>query len=90
MGLDGKQFTIYKLRSMYEDAEAETGPVWARDDDPRCTPVGRLLAQDEHRELPQLWNVLRGDMSLVGPRPSGRTSSISSSSESRSTCCATR
>ena len=69
MGLDGKQFTIYKLRSMYEDAEAETGPVWARDDDPRCTPVGRLLRKTSIDELPQLWNVLRGDMSLVGPRP---------------------
>jgi Undecaprenyl-phosphate glucose phosphotransferase len=69
MGLDGKQFTIYKFRSMYEDAEAETGPVWARDDDPRCTPVGRLLRRTSVDELPQLWNVLRGDMSLVGPRP---------------------
>ena len=69
MGLDGKQFTIYKFRSMYEDAEAETGPVWARDDDPRCTPVGRLLRKTSIDELPQLWNVLRGDMSLVGPRP---------------------
>ena len=69
MGLDGKAFMIYKFRSMYEDAEAETGPVWARDDDPRCTPIGRLLRRTNIDEMPQLWNVLRGDMSLVGPRP---------------------
>ncbi len=69
MGLDGKPFIIYKFRSMYADAERETGPVWAREDDPRCTPVGRLLRRSNVDELPQLWNVLRGDMSLVGPRP---------------------
>jgi exopolysaccharide biosynthesis polyprenyl glycosylphosphotransferase len=69
MGLDGKPFLIYKFRSMYEDAEAETGPVWAREDDPRCTPIGRLLRRTNVDEMPQLWNVLRGDMSLVGPRP---------------------
>ena len=69
MGLDGKPFTIYKFRSMYQDAESETGPIWARDNDPRCTPVGRLLRRTNVDELPQLWNVLRGDMSLVGPRP---------------------
>jgi Undecaprenyl-phosphate glucose phosphotransferase len=69
MGLDGKPFTIYKFRSMYQDAENETGPIWARDNDPRCTPVGRLLRRTNVDELPQLWNVLRGDMSLVGPRP---------------------
>jgi Undecaprenyl-phosphate glucose phosphotransferase len=69
MGLDGKAFMIYKFRSMYEDAEAETGPVWAREDDPRCTPIGRLLRRTNIDEMPQLWNVLRGDMSLVGPRP---------------------
>ena len=49
MGLDGKPFTIYKFRSMYQDAESETGPIWARDNDPRCTPVGRLLAPDQRR-----------------------------------------
>jgi Undecaprenyl-phosphate glucose phosphotransferase len=69
MGLDGKSFVIYKFRSMYEDAERETGPVWAVSDDPRCTPIGRLLRRTNVDELPQLWNVFRGDMSLVGPRP---------------------
>jgi Undecaprenyl-phosphate glucose phosphotransferase len=69
MGLDGKRFVIYKFRSMYQDAERETGPVWASQDDPRCTPIGRLLRRTNFDELPQLWNVLRGDMSLVGPRP---------------------
>ncbi|HEX7085516.1 MAG TPA: undecaprenyl-phosphate glucose phosphotransferase [Vicinamibacterales bacterium] len=69
MGLDGKPFIIYKFRSMYQDAERDTGPIWARDNDPRCTPVGRLLRRTNLDELPQLWNVLKGDMSLVGPRP---------------------
>jgi Undecaprenyl-phosphate glucose phosphotransferase len=69
MGLDGKAFNVFKFRSMYEGAEDDTGPVWARDDDPRCTPVGRLLRRFDIDELPQLWNVLRGDMSIVGPRP---------------------
>ena len=68
-GLDGKPFVIYKFRSMYEDAERETGPVWAVHDDPRCTPFGLFLRRTNIDELPQLWNVLRGDMSLVGPRP---------------------
>ena len=69
MGLDGKAFQVYKFRSMYLGAEDETGPIWARDDDPRCTPVGRWLRRIDLDELPQLWNVLRGDMSIVGPRP---------------------
>ncbi len=69
MGLDGKAFNVYKFRSMYPGAEDETGPVWARDDDPRCTPVGRWLRRLDLDELPQLWNVMRGDMSIVGPRP---------------------
>jgi Undecaprenyl-phosphate glucose phosphotransferase len=69
MGLDGHAFQVYKFRSMYEDAEDETGPVWARENDPRCTPVGRWLRRFDFDELPQLWNVLRGDMSIVGPRP---------------------
>jgi Undecaprenyl-phosphate glucose phosphotransferase len=69
MGLDGKPFMIYKFRSMYQDAEAHTGPVFASEDDPRRTPIGRVLRQSNIDELPQLWNVLRGDMSIVGPRP---------------------
>jgi exopolysaccharide biosynthesis polyprenyl glycosylphosphotransferase len=69
MGLDGKAFHVYKFRSMYLGAEDETGPIWARDNDPRCTPVGRWLRRFDLDELPQLWNVLRGDMSIVGPRP---------------------
>jgi Undecaprenyl-phosphate glucose phosphotransferase len=68
-GLDGKSFSILKFRSMYDDAERETGPVWATRDDPRVTPLGRLLRKSNLDELPQLWNVLRGDMSMVGPRP---------------------
>jgi len=69
MGLDGKGFTVYKFRSMYEGAESNTGPVWAREDDPRATPIGRWLRRLDLDELPQFWNVLRGDMSIVGPRP---------------------
>jgi Undecaprenyl-phosphate glucose phosphotransferase len=69
MGLDGKPFMIYKFRSMYHDAERETGPVWASKDDPRRTPLGSRLRRFSLDELPQLWNVLRGDMSIVGPRP---------------------
>jgi Undecaprenyl-phosphate glucose phosphotransferase len=69
MGLDGKSFTIVKFRSMFNDAERETGPIWAREDDPRVTPLGRFLRKSNLDEMPQLWNVLRGDMSIVGPRP---------------------
>jgi len=69
MGLDGQAFTVYKFRSMYHDAEDATGPVWARDDDPRTTPIGRWLRKVDFDELPQFWNVLKGDMSIVGPRP---------------------
>jgi Undecaprenyl-phosphate glucose phosphotransferase len=69
MGLDGKRIMIVKFRSMTDDAEAQTGPVWARENDPRVTPLGRLLRKSNLDELPQLWNVLRGDMSIVGPRP---------------------
>ena len=69
MGLDNKPFTIYKFRSMEENAEKETGPVWASSDDPRRTAVGRVLRRFSIDELPQLFNVLRGEMSLVGPRP---------------------
>jgi Undecaprenyl-phosphate glucose phosphotransferase len=69
MGLDGLGFTVYKFRSMYADAEQVTGPVWARDNDPRTTPLGRYLRRWDLDELPQFWNVLVGDMSIVGPRP---------------------
>jgi Undecaprenyl-phosphate glucose phosphotransferase len=69
MGLDGRAFKVYKFRSMDEGAEDDTGPVWARDDDPRVTVVGRWLRRFDLDELPQFWNVLKGDMSIVGPRP---------------------
>ncbi len=69
VGLGGKTFTIYKFRTMRLNAEAESGPVWARRGDPRCTPIGNLLRRFCLDELPQLLNVLRGEMSLVGPRP---------------------
>jgi Undecaprenyl-phosphate glucose phosphotransferase len=69
MGLDGKAFRVYKFRSMPVDAEDASGPIWARDDDPRATPIGRWLRRLDIDELPQFWNVLRGDMSIVGPRP---------------------
>jgi lipopolysaccharide/colanic/teichoic acid biosynthesis glycosyltransferase len=62
-------FMMFKFRTMYVDAEARTGPVWATKNDPRITPVGRFLRKTRLDELPQLINVLRGDMSLVGPRP---------------------
>jgi Undecaprenyl-phosphate glucose phosphotransferase len=69
MGLDGRSFGMYKFRSMRLDAEAESGPVWAPPGDERRTVVGRVLRRFSLDELPQLWNVLVGDMSLVGPRP---------------------
>lgn len=69
MGLDGRPFELLKFRSMVVNAEADTGPVWADDQDARCTPIGALLRKLSLDELPQFWNVLRGDMSLVGPRP---------------------
>jgi Undecaprenyl-phosphate glucose phosphotransferase len=68
MGLDGKQFYVYKFRTMPVDAEAD-GPVWADQDDPRATPIGRWLRKRDLDEWPQFWNVLKGDMSIVGPRP---------------------
>lgn len=67
--LYGRTFNIYKFRTMREDAEKKCGPVWASDNDPRITPVGRLLRRTHLDELPQLFNILRGDMSFVGPRP---------------------
>jgi Undecaprenyl-phosphate glucose phosphotransferase len=69
MGLDGKSFSIVKFRSMYDDAERHTGPVWTIPGDPRVTPLGKFLRRSNLDELPQLWNVFRGDMSIVGPRP---------------------
>lgn len=68
LGKDGKPFLMYKFRSMYLDAEAN-GPQWAEVDDPRCTKLGRILRKCRIDELPQLWNILVGDMSFVGPRP---------------------
>jgi lipopolysaccharide/colanic/teichoic acid biosynthesis glycosyltransferase len=69
LDLGGRPFTIYKFRTMRVDAERESGAVWARQDDPRVTPVGRFLRQYRLDELPQLLNVLRGEMNIVGPRP---------------------
>jgi exopolysaccharide biosynthesis polyprenyl glycosylphosphotransferase len=69
MGLDGRRFRIIKFRTMRRDAEAETGAVWATEGDPRRTPLGRFLRRFSLDELPQLLNVLGGQMSLVGPRP---------------------
>lgn len=65
----GKPFKIYKFRTMREDAEKKCGPVWASDNDPRITTVGRILRSFNLDELPQLINILKGDMSFVGPRP---------------------
>ncbi len=69
VGLLGKPFTLYKFRSMRRDAEARTGAVWATRDDPRVTGLGRFLRKSRIDELPQLFKVLRGEMSIVGPRP---------------------
>jgi exopolysaccharide biosynthesis polyprenyl glycosylphosphotransferase len=69
MGLDGKRFIMHKFRTMVSDAESETGPVMCSQDDPRITKIGRLLRKLSLDEIPQLVNVLRGEMSLVGPRP---------------------
>lgn len=68
IGLNGKPFLIYKFRSMYVDAESN-GPQLSHDNDPRCTPWGAVMRKWRLDELPQFWNVLKGDMSLVGPRP---------------------
>jgi sugar transferase (PEP-CTERM system associated) len=69
VGLQGRIFDCYKFRSMRPDAEADTGPTWACDDDPRITTVGKFLRRTRLDEIPQIWNVLRGDMAFVGPRP---------------------
>lgn len=65
----GQVFMIYKFRTMIPEAELKTGPVWASEDDPRITPVGALLRQLRFDELPQLFNIVRGEMRLIGPRP---------------------
>ncbi len=65
----GRPFTIYKFRTMRVDAEQHSGAVWAQERDPRVTPIGSVLRQYRLDELPQLWNVLRGEMNIVGPRP---------------------
>jgi lipopolysaccharide/colanic/teichoic acid biosynthesis glycosyltransferase len=65
----GKVFWVYKFRSMIPDAEKKTGPVWALDRDPRITGIGRILRKLRLDELPQLFNVIRGEMRLIGPRP---------------------
>lgn len=69
VGRHGQIFTLYKFRSMRADAEARSGAVWAQKDDPRVTPFGRFLRRSRLDELPQLFNVLRGEMAIVGPRP---------------------
>lgn len=69
MGLHGRPFRLYKFRTMVPEAEAKTGPVWASANDDRITPVGRFLRKHRVDEIPQLLNVLNGDMSLIGPRP---------------------
>lgn len=69
VGKGGKFFSLCKFRTMIRDAEKHVGPVWATRDDARVTPVGRILRRARLDELPQLFNILRGDMSLVGPRP---------------------
>jgi sugar transferase (PEP-CTERM system associated) len=69
VGMNGHVFTVYKFRSMYANAESRSGAVWAVKDDPRITPVGRILRKFRMDELPQFFNVVRGDMAIVGPRP---------------------
>jgi exopolysaccharide biosynthesis polyprenyl glycosylphosphotransferase len=69
VGKNNRVFTLYKFRSMVQDAEAQSGAVWAQPNDPRVTPLGHWLRKLRLDELPQLFNVLKGDMSIVGPRP---------------------
>jgi len=69
VGLHGRRFTMYKLRTMRVDAETRTGPIWAQVDDPRVTSLGRILRRLHLDEFPQLFNVVKGEMALVGPRP---------------------
>jgi lipopolysaccharide/colanic/teichoic acid biosynthesis glycosyltransferase len=69
VGLDGRRYTIYKFRTMRNNCEAISGPRWSHGKDSRVTPLGNILRKTHLDELPQLWNVLKGEMSLVGPRP---------------------
>jgi len=69
VGQNGKTFVMYKFRSMYQDAETHSGPQWAKAKDPRITPMGRFIRKTRLDEIPQFLNVLKGEMSLVGPRP---------------------
>lgn len=69
LGKDGKRFNVIKFRTMITDAEASTGPIWAAEDDSRITRVGRVLRRFRLDEIPQVINILKGEMSLVGPRP---------------------
>lgn len=69
VGYMGKTFDVIKLRSMRNDAEVKTGAVWAQKNDPRVTAVGKFMRKTRIDELPQFWNVLKGDMSMIGPRP---------------------
>lgn len=69
VGKNGQLFRIHKFRTMVQDAERQTGAVWAKEDDPRVTVVGRVLRKSKIDEFPQFFNIIKGDMSLVGPRP---------------------
>jgi len=69
IGVDGRQFAVLKFRSLRPATEAESATTWTVADDPRLSPIGRFLRKTSLDELPQLYNILRGDMSLVGPRP---------------------
>lgn len=69
VGLMGKRFKVTKLRSMYDGAEKKSGAVWASKNDARVTKVGKFIRKTRIDELPQLWNVIKGDMSMIGPRP---------------------
>ena len=69
VGYMGKRFKVTKLRSMYTDAEKNSGAVWASKNDSRVTKVGKFIRKTRIDELPQLWNVIKGDMSMIGPRP---------------------
>ena len=69
LGMNGNEFEVLKFRSMYHDAEGASGPTWASENDPRVTPVGRIIRTLRIDELPQVFNILRGEMSFIGPRP---------------------